>query len=81
MYRYNASALIFTLRNTSIKNPRHSYILTIQSYIKVITLCVEASLSPNVKCYKILMAIFQANFRFGEADEVGKDVFSTETSI
>ena len=44
--------------NTSIKTPRHSYILTIYSYIKVTTFCVQFSFSPNAKYFKILMAIF-----------------------
>ena len=50
-------------------------------YYKFITFCVELKFFPNAKCYKILMAPFLANFCLGEADEVRKDVFSTDTSI
>ena len=63
--------------------PGQSYILTIHSYEKVITFCVELSFPPNAKCYKILMTTLVANFRSGEGDEVRNDVFSSDeyTSI
>ena len=48
---------------------------------KFITFCVELKFFSNAKCYKILMATFLASFRFGKAEEVRKDVFSTDTWI
>ena len=48
---------------------------------KFITFCVELKFFSNAKCYKILMATFLANFRFGEVDEMRKDVFIVVTKL
>ena len=48
---------------------------------KVITFCVEFSFSTDAKCYKILMIIFPAKYRLGEAVIVRGDVFCSNTSI
>ena len=54
--------------------------MTIKNFINIITVCVELIISPNAKCYKILIILFPANYRLGEADAV-KDVLSSSTTI
>ena len=61
---------------------RQPNIMTIIKFIKVLTFCVELCFSPNAKCYKMLIIVFLAKYRLGEADAARKkNVSSSNTSI